>query len=74
MTVADVKALVPLADVYEFKPGARYLVVLPHAEENAARHLGESLILPDGARGFVLMVSDPHDVRLFDLEALPATP
>jgi hypothetical protein len=67
MTVAELKQLVPLADVYELDPERRYLVKLPKGTNEAqAAACVKALEGVSGMRGRWLIAAG--DVEFFEIE------
>jgi hypothetical protein len=70
VTVAEVKALAPQAEVYELRPESRYLIVTDPAfvPRDMVRHLLAAL----GERGFqdVFVIQTHHGegIQIFDLK------
>lgn len=65
MKVSEVKALAPLADIYEFKPDAKYIMIVNPADMDI-----ESLAYDDGFLGpemIILACEDPASLRFFEL-------
>lgn len=75
MDIKELKEKAPLADVYEFNPAGRYLVVMTangdrDRDEESARVIYRMLDRI-GVHSPVLIVKKPEEVRFFDFGEPP---
>lgn len=71
MTVEDVRAIAPEAEVYELNPHARYIVVLRKgsASIEIAKAIGEAMTRMLGAAPTIILTYDPAaDIRLLEVK------
>ena len=64
MKVSDVKILVPLADVYEINPNAKYIVLVDSRHSNLER-MCESL--RGTMEGVLITVLEPESVKIHEI-------
>lgn len=68
MVIQELRAIAPMADVYELRPEVRYIVVVPWEEEERA-----ITTLSDGLRGkvkagtLVIRARQPRELRIIEL-------
>ncbi len=75
MTVAELKAKVPEADIYAFSPEMRYLVVFQR--DQITNRLATDLMMEMSRVGIVggcLILNDAEALRIFELEPNPPQP
>lgn len=65
MKVSEVKAIVPLADIYELRPDAKYLFVCEPDKVELRSAL--NALRPLGIDGVLLAVRDKSGLQIFDL-------
>lgn len=71
MTVEEIKALAPQAEVYELNPATRYIIVLArHASPKlTARELGLAVMRMTGNAPTILRTTCPaEDIRLLEVK------
>jgi len=60
MKVEDIKAIAPLADVYEFDPTKQYVIYVPYGTDiQAMIRSGKGL----GIRAQIVCVDDPQNIK-----------
>jgi hypothetical protein len=65
MKVSEIKALAPLADVYELKPEARYIVVIDPAERRQVVDDLQSVGREANIKGVIIAASEP--IQFFEM-------
>lgn len=66
MIVGEIKALAPQADVYELRADARYLILVPPAQD--VKVLAQALRGIGAGPGVIVRATAPADIRLFEFE------
>jgi hypothetical protein len=68
MTVAEIKAKLPEAEVYELLPDARYIIVLDR-EKISQESVQSILSLMQDLRGIFLRINDPEGaIRILEMK------